>query len=1411
MFKTKVYLYDSSQESNGYRGQDLSKYLLQGDQAGEDITQEMDTAEMTLSGLDTQKEFTPGTKFIIDLVEVVGEQENIIETAHRMVAKDTPNQPIISDDTYFDHHISLTEPSVVAQQRLVDNISVTYKLKDVSLQEISAIPDNEQLLNTESSFFSPERNFGVERYLWLTAYYTRTYYGKYFQFEGQVEILNTENTSFSLEYENIENFKVGDKYFAKFKVPKLAIYAGVRDTKNFAKIGYASIDYVIEEFSLTDEYNPIRRVSGSFISNSNLENNSVYSPDISVVGRQEWIAEGRETHFEAGTRVYRTGVRKYTETSASDPTYITDNIEIFPDKRYKITISLHEFEDNVPYGYNVSKWIEPPTLSHYTDTKDLSNPLGTMVYSTTNQTSGFTGFTTYNIDTLKSIIYSSSTPYSALALLQKAIINSSIYEKENGVYIADINKSNLPFYIDENFVDELSSTIIIENFYNQKNLWEIMLDVGHYIHSIPELKFGKDDKFLITFNQLGRTDEQQKSSNKVSVFNSRSIEDYISATSSYITNMVQLGGYVEEWVVPKTTNEQMLVSNDTAEIIFSKPIIELLQILVRKNDTGEIADMTPFVYEENVYKTLRLDYQLNPNRGIAMYYSLGENVITGGQFQLPQANTNIYSDYAIKKVIYCAFNNYPVIAPQPITGYWSDLKVQDYSFFVRYRTKDSVRQNHIRPDIRKYLLNSKHDRFPEHNQFNNQTDVVVDSLKFGNNMFGKLIKTGNSTYEIYEWNDLFENIKHKGELYRINGELYYVAKVMHYRYSSYILSKVTYSKDYNELSAVVGIPSEPRFYEISEQSLIWREFAINDILLLTDNKEQLEYKSNYVFNFDHLSGLMLGEGTDFAKYAITVYKGDKDIGGYDQTVGQPNFYKEVLNPINAYSSENTLTYEWDMIDNYSAGDKVIDVDINEEILNADERAYSSLRAVGYTDIYGRSALLDFYILGGIRDLTTEEIKSLPESPIKTKQDDPNDTRTFIGDLDILGTNVKEYDTNFNGRGIGLLKDCREAMSINFNLQLATSSDTFVFSPYVYLPKKENIRAVLLAEEVNKLSSGYINNSAIITPIDKDGNTMNPYFDFEITKDYAQSSWDSNKTVTTNFGIDFESLFEDVADGHFQDEGVSNLPIEYQETEYLQNSGTQRIDTGLTPTNSTSIDITYQSLVVVGQSQYILGARRNESTTVEYAFNGSSSTNYWDIRFNGVVTSITNMNRTTDKYRSVVELNEGEGSWTLTNLTTSTTSQTSLSGVVVNATTNLRLFAYNDLNVNTHKSLRIFACKIYEAGVLVRDFVPCYRKADGVAGLYDKVTEAFFTSNSGVDFPNIAPEINVANTLPRAKSIAVLCDVSLNTGIDTGVPIIPYKTQFIFARNIPSSWDKARATKPVYFGAPNKIALFTNKQ
>lgn len=1197
MQEIRVYLYNSEQESNGYRGENLSAFVLQGTTVNEDLTQILDTGEITLAGYTEEKNFAPETKMIVDIVET--ETNAIVETLHYCVERDVVEQPILSDDNYFNHHIFLIEPSVVAQKRLVDNISATYKLKDVTLVTVPAFDLTKK---TSLTFGRPD----ISRFQYCDYVYSYDYgnfytqaasYRKYFWADGKLQFQTQAGTNYDTLYNNISNFEVSTGvYRAKFVVPKVAIMHGEQGDTTPRVLGYASIDATIQEFDLNNEVNPLRSWTYSFISNSDLSTRAIANE----TWKNEWLCED----IRLVSNTLRFYYRKYTSVGAATPTYTTPEIDIQPNKSYRVTISLHQFADDIPSpdyvtvypplkytGADIASWVEgfydrqqgESSARTYTEREVL----------TTNQASASGNIFTYAIDA-EVLVYSSSVPYSALALLQKAIINSSIYEKEDGVYIGDINASKLPFYIDNAFVNELATTKIVENFYNQKNLWEIMVEVGNYIHAIPEIRFGADDRFLITFNNLGRTEEHESTSTKVSIFNSRSVEDYISATSSYISNMVQLGGFIEEWVAPKTNAETLLVSNDTANITVSKPIIELLEIKVKCNvaqadiSAGAVADMTNFVYEKNVYNTLGIEYDKVPNRGVALYYELGSDSIVGGDYQLPQANNNLYSDYAIKKVIYCAFKGYKANIPLTQTsGYWGDIKVTDFTFYVKYRTKDSVRQNHARPDLRKYLLNSKYDRFPEHNQFNNQTDVVVDSIKFGNNMYGKLIRTGNNSYTVTEWLQDYSQIKHKGELYRIQGELYYVAQATHIFYATYIVSKVTYSKDYNELSQVIGIPSEPRFYEVSEQSLIWRELAINDFVLLTDNSDNLfidhESKENYLIDITHLANLIFGAETDFAKYALTVFKGDKDGNTYDQTVGESDLYLELLNPLNAYASENTLTYEWDMKDNYSAGDQVLPCAENSSVA-VNTRAYKTLSAVKYTDIYGRAELLDFYILGnkGLTDLSQDEISAFPNSPIKTKNL-ADDTRPFVGStsFDLLASNVKGYDTNFNGRGIGLLKDCREAMSINYNLQLITSSDTFVISPFVFLPNKTNLKLVLLTDEVNKLSQGYVPNAQIITPKSTTGLEMSPFFAISLTVFHNHYAWGQWRPDAYMLQID--DILAQVNDGHF------NGDANYTQVKAIALLCDVSLDTGTDSTDASFIPY---------KTQFVVARNLPEEWTVE---------------------------------------------------------------------------------------------------------------------------------------------------------------------------------------------------------------------
>ena len=62
------------------------------------------------------------------------------------------------------------------------------------------------------------------------------------------------------------------------------------------------------------------------------------------------------------------------------------------------------------------------------------------------------------------------------------------------------------------------------------------------------------------------------------------------------------------------------------------------------------------------------------------------------------------------------------------------------------------------------------------------------------------------------------------------------------------------------------------------------------------------------------------------------------------------------------------------------------------------------------------------------------------------------------------------------------------------------------------------------------------------------------------------------------------------------------------------------------------------------------------------------------------------------------------------------------------------------DTNTVKSkAKCYYAKIWEDDVLVRNFIPCYRKSDNEPGLYDTVNKVFYT-NSGTGEFLVGPEV-----------------------------------------------------------------------
>lgn len=178
---------------------------------------------------------------------------------------------------------------------------------------------------------------------------------------------------------------------------------------------------------------------------------------------------------------------------------------------------------------------------------------------------------------------------------------------------------------------------------------------------------------------------------------------------------------------------------------------------------------------------------------------------------------------------------------------------------------------------------------------------------------------------------------------------------------------------------------------------------------------------------------------------------------------------------------------------------------------------------------------------------------------------------------------------------------------------------------------------------------------------------------------------------------------------------------YQQVEYIESTGTQYIATDYIPNNNTRTVCDFQ--IVTPSATFIFGVRKTTSTLAWTLNQSSGSSPVWYTSYNN--SGNTNLGKL-DTQRHVIDKNKNE---------------IYIDGVLKRTFTEedftcekpLSIFACNFNSVAGYgcSSIKLFSFKIYDNDVLVRDYIPCYRKSDNVAGLYDLVNETFL-ENAGSD-------------------------------------------------------------------------------
>lgn len=182
-----------------------------------------------------------------------------------------------------------------------------------------------------------------------------------------------------------------------------------------------------------------------------------------------------------------------------------------------------------------------------------------------------------------------------------------------------------------------------------------------------------------------------------------------------------------------------------------------------------------------------------------------------------------------------------------------------------------------------------------------------------------------------------------------------------------------------------------------------------------------------------------------------------------------------------------------------------------------------------------------------------------------------------------------------------------------------------------------------------------------------------------------------------------------------------LPSGYTALEYIESTGTQYINTNFKPKTTSRIQMRALPTKTVSAYTAFFGCRTDSSPTASDSFSFAATTattirsDYFGTNQSATVSTILS-DTIIDKKQNILTA-YGQ---TITNKA-KTSEQSS--------TNNLTIFALNTASKNEisyYISMKLYYCKIWDNGSLVRNFVPC-KNSSGTLGLYDAVNNVFYTN------------------------------------------------------------------------------------
>lgn len=218
---------------------------------------------------------------------------------------------------------------------------------------------------------------------------------------------------------------------------------------------------------------------------------------------------------------------------------------------------------------------------------------------------------------------------------------------------------------------------------------------------------------------------------------------------------------------------------------------------------------------------------------------------------------------------------------------------------------------------------------------------------------------------------------------------------------------------------------------------------------------------------------------------------------------------------------------------------------------------------------------------------------------------------------------------------------------------------------------------------------------------------------------------------------------------------NGLPYGYQKLQYIQSTGTQYVDTGVKPKNTTKVTTDFQVTTQPTDHRVIFGSRTSYSSADQFVlgFAGHNSPATWRADFGSNQAKFPSTVGWASRYAAVFD----------SSVCTLNTDSVNNTDATFTSTHNLFLLADNDNETAAGNiSANLYACQIYDNGTLIRNYVPC-KDPSGAVGLYDLTGKQFY-GNSGTGVFYAGPPVV---TLPEGYTQLMYLESSGTQYINTG--------------------------------------------